>query len=177
MPKITEISDQSSNPGRVNVFIDGQFCCGIRKRTFQGMNLSPGDEITCEELKGKENFYWKQSYGEAAWKKEKVRIDKVKNLIGVIDNHLLVKVVGFGADTLELIEKHPDEKGKPDLDISTNENPDVVLLKVEVTGTERLRGTGYWVRPDKLEYAENHPDEDVWIVFALCRTTGTICFY
>lgn len=164
MPKITEISDQSSNPGRVNVFIDGQFCCGIRKRTFQGMNLSPGDEITCEELKGKENFYWKQSYGEAAWKKEKVRIDKVKNLIGVIDNHLLVKVVGFGADTLELIEKHPDEKGKPDLDISTNENPDVVLLKVEVTGTERLRGTGYWVRPDKLEYAENHPDEDVWIV-------------
>lgn len=164
MPGITRISDQADNPDRVSVFIDGQFCCGIRKRTFQGMNLSVGDEISCDALKEKENFYWKLSYGETAWKKEKFRIDKVKNVIETIDEQLLVKVVGFGADTDQLIEKHPDEKGKPDLDISTKETPGTVLLKVEVTGTERLRGTGYWVRPDKLEYAESHPEEDVWIV-------------
>ncbi len=119
MAKITRISDQASNPDRVSVFIDGSFCCGIRKRTFQGMHLKVGDEISCDHLKEKESFYWKQSYGEAAWKKEKVRIDKVKNLIEGIDDRLLVKVAGFGADTDELIEKHPDEKGKPDLYIST----------------------------------------------------------
>jgi hypothetical protein len=164
MPRITRISDQASNPDRVSVFIDGQFCCGIRKRTFQGMNMKVGDEISCEELKEKESFYWKQSYGEAAWKKEKVRIDKVKNVIEAIDERLLVKVVGFGADTDQLIEKHPDEKGKPDLDVSSKQAPETVLIKVEVTGTERSRGSGYWVRPDKLEYAENHPEEDVWIV-------------
>jgi hypothetical protein len=126
--------------------------------------MKVGDEISCEELKEKESFYWKQSYGEAAWKKEKVRIDKVKNVIEAIDERLLVKVVGFGADTDQLIEKHPDEKGKPDLDVSSKQAPETVLIKVEVTGTERSRGSGYWVRPDKLEYAENHPEEDVWIV-------------
>lgn len=25
-----------------------------------------------------------------------------------------------------------------------------------------MRGEGYWIRPDKLEYAENHPDETVY---------------
>lgn len=164
MPKITRISDQKANPDKVSIYIDNEFCCGIRKRTFQGMNLNVGDEISCAELKERENFYWKKSYGETAWKKEKVRINKVKEKIETVDERLLIKVVGFGADTDELIEKHPDEKGKPDLDIATKQNPDTVLLKVEVTGTERSRGTGYWVRPDKLEYAENHPAEDVWII-------------
>jgi hypothetical protein len=165
MPKITTIEEQFHDPDRLSIFIDGTFCAGVRKRTFQATGLKVGDEITCEELKGKENFVWKQLYGKPAWKKEKVRIEKVSDLIKKTNENALVKIVGFGADSEELIKEHPEEKGKPDIDIMHKEKPDTTLIKVEVTGTERMReGSDYWVRPDKLEYAENHPDEDVWIV-------------
>jgi len=163
MPKITAVKYQKDTRERLNVYIDGVYCTSVRTRTFKAMGLKTGDEITCEELKKKENFFWKQAYGEEAWNKEKVRITAVKSLIESANKDIFVKVVGFGADSNEMIEKHPDEKGKPDLDIFNKADLETVLLKIEVTGTEIMRGTDYWVRPDKLEYAENHPDEDVWI--------------
>jgi hypothetical protein len=164
MSRISKITEPPHKPDRVWIFIDGKYCASLRRRTFQGMGLKVNDEITCEELKEKENFHWKQAYGEEAWKKEKVRLDAVKQLIENIDENISVHVVGFGADSTEMIEEHPEEKGKPDLDIEKKDTPGAVLIKAEVTGTERLRGEGYWVRPDKIEYAENHPDEDVWII-------------
>lgn len=170
MAKITKITPQQRDPERVNVFVDYDYCCSIRKRTFQAMNLQVGSEISCEELRKRETFFWKQAYGENAWKREKVRIDKIKPLIEGIDKRVEVKLVGFGADTTELIEKHPDEMGKPDIDIVLKDQPDIQVCKVEVTGTERARaGEGYWVRLDKISYAERHPEEDVWIAlhFAL----------
>lgn len=163
MPKITRITRQQANPDRLSIYIDGAFCTGVRERTFQAMGLREGDEISCAELKEKENFFWKQSYQDK-WKNEKVRIEKVAELIKGIDANALVKIVGFGADTVVLIKEHPDEKGKPDIDVMHKMKPEITLLKVEVTGTERMRGDDFWVRPDKLEYAENHPDEDVWII-------------
>lgn len=51
--RITRITDQVSNSERVSVYINHEFCVGIRKRTFQGMNLEVGSEITCDELKEK----------------------------------------------------------------------------------------------------------------------------
>lgn len=163
MPKITSITEQKSNADRLNIFIDGEFCTGVRKRTFQAMNLKVGDEISCDSLKEQESFFWKQAYQDV-WKDEKVRIEKVAKLIERIDEQALVKIVGFGADTEMLIKEHPDEKGKPDIAVMHRLKPGITLLKVEVTGTERMRGADYWVRPDKIEYAENHPDEDVWII-------------
>ena len=176
MSKITAIKEQKSRPDRVSIFIDGNFCVGVRKRTFQAMGLEVGAEITCEQLKEKEIFFWKQTYGEEAWKKEKVRIDKVSNLIKSIDENVLIKIVGFGADSEKLIKEHPEEKGKPDIDVLHKDKPEITLLKVEVTGTERMRGTDYWVRPDKLEYAENHPDEDVWIIMHFSEPSEIFIF-
>jgi len=163
MPKITGISPQKSNSERLSIYIDGSFCTGVRKRTFQAMNLNIGDEISCEKLKEQENFFWKQAYQDV-WKNEKVRIAKVAKLVESIDESVLVKIVGFGADTEVLIKEHPDEKGKPDIDVTHKLKSEITILKIEVTGTERMRGSDFWVRPDKIEYAENHPEEDVWII-------------
>lgn len=163
MPRITKIEDQKSNSERVSVFIDNTFCVGIRKRTFQAMKYKVGDEISCEQLKEEENFFWKKAYQkEGAWEKEKVRIERIKQLIEAIDERIEVTIVGFGADSNEIIKEHPDEKGVPDLNIVLKDNPETVVMKVEVTGTESLRGEGYWVRPDKIEYALNNPQEIVW---------------
>lgn len=64
------------------------------------MGLYEGMNMTCEELKNKENFFWKQMYNEDSWKKEKVRLNKVKEYIKSIDinGKIEVKEVGFGAD-------------------------------------------------------------------------------
>lgn len=47
---------------------------------------------------------------------------------------------------------------------------------VEVTGTDTMRGTTYWVRPDKIEYANQHPDEDVWICLHFNKPTEKFVF-
>lgn len=150
---------------RVWVYIDGQYCASIRKRTFDGMGLYEGMIITAEELKEKENYFWKQMYNMESWKKEKVRLDIVKNYIESIDiyNQIEVKEVGFGADTELMLDYHPEEAGSPDLCVKykTSNNP---FMFIEVSGTDTMAGEEYWVRPDKLEYAKRHPEKDIWII-------------
>lgn len=165
MPKITKI-EHKADRDRFWVYVDGQYCCSIRARTFPAIGLQLGQEITCAEIEELEKFHWKNAYGRAAWDKEKVRLDRIKAVIEGFDPRLSVRVTGFGADTNEFIPLHPEEAGKPDLEVGVK-GEDRLLALVEVTGTERFRGGNpptYWVRPDKLAYASNHPKEDVWIV-------------
>ena len=54
MLKITKIVAQSSNPNRVNIFVDDNFLTGIDKFTWISHNLKIGSDISnklCEELK------------------------------------------------------------------------------------------------------------------------------
>ena len=163
MPTITKIAPRPERE-RVWVYVDGQFCHSIRERTFPAMGLHVGRQISCDEIKELEKFHWKHAYGEAAWQKEKVRLQKVKALIEAVDQRLAVNITGFGAGTDAFIAAHPKESGKPDIEVAAKDNARAILLMVEVTGTEAMRGSDYWIRPDKLHYAQNHPDEDVWII-------------
>lgn len=160
MPRITEIRYKSDRQ-RHWVFIDGDFCTSIRARTFPALNLTEGMEITCQEVKDMEKFHWKRQYGPASWKREQVRLDRAEQVIAEVSQRLGTKIVGFGAGSTELIEEHPEESGSPDLDVFCDGE---LLMKVEVTGTEVKRGRDYWVRPDKLKYAQNHPETEVWIM-------------
>jgi len=170
VPKITKIlhrpSIEPEKEGRVWIYVDNEYCCSVRTRIFPAMNLHEGDEIlSCENIKEREKFFWKKVYGPDSWEKEKVRIGRVKNIIEGIDPRVSVKITGFGADSTEFIAEHPPESGKPDLEIVSKQNIQLTLMQVEVTGTEMMRGTAaYWVRPDKLNYAINHPDEDIWVI-------------
>ena len=145
------------------IYVDGNYCTSIGARTFTALNLTVGQEITCDSVKDLENFHWKNAYGQAAWDKEKVRLDLVKALIESLDSRVRVDIVGFGANTNEFIAELPKEAGKPDLEVNTK-NGSVPVLIVEVTGTEVMRGDTYWVRPDKLVYAKNHQDQDGWLI-------------
>lgn len=165
MPRITRFSHNAEKQ-RVYIYVDGQYCTSVRERTFPALGLKVGQEISCAEIVELEKFHWKNAYGQAAWDKEKVRLDRIKAVIEGFDPRLSVAVTGFGANTNEFIALHPEEAGKPDLEVSVK-GQDRLLALVEVTGTERFRGGNprtYWVRPDKLAYARNHPDQDVWIV-------------
>lgn len=162
MPKITNIVFKQDHQ-RYWIFVDGAYCTSIRERTFSALNLRIGQQIGCDQVKELESHHWKHAYGETAWAKEKVRLNKVKSLIEQLDGRVTVEIIGFGADSEDFISGHPSESGKPDMAVKTSAGQTAVLL-VEVTGTEVMRGQTYWVRPDKLDYAKAHPAEDVWLI-------------
>lgn len=164
MGKITKIEHNPAKQ-RYFIYVDERYCTSIRARTFPAMLLAVGQTITCEELKEREKFFWKQAYGQAAWKKEGVRLHKVKALIEAMDARIVANIVGFGAGSTELIPEHPKEAGAPDIEVRTTDLArSVIVLVVEVTGTEQMRGATYWVRPDKLAYAKAHVEQDVWLI-------------
>ncbi len=175
MSKITKI-EYKKDRQRYWIFVDQNYCCSIRERTFQGMDLFIGQEISCEKIKEMESFYWKEKYGKKAWEKEKIRLNKVKNFIELIDSRILAKITGFGADTTNYIRSHPKETGRPDIEIVLKDDQSVILLFVEVSGTEKKRGNDYWIRPDKLQYCQNHPDKDVWILLHYALPEEKIVF-
>lgn len=168
MPKITKVYSMPPNPPRfpessVLVYIDGVKCRAVRERTWRAMGLKVGDEITCQELNERENFHWKRVYGASSWEKEKVRLQAVQKLLESVSSDIEIRITGFGAGNTDFIAAHPKESGRPDIEVCSRKNGQIVMF-VEVTGTERMRGSSYWVRPDKLSYAKNHPEADVWII-------------
>lgn len=177
MPNITEIRYMPDR-NKYWIYVDSIFCCSIRERTFPALKLYVGMTISCDEIKSLENFHWKRVYGPNSWKKENVRLVRIKNLIDQINPAVEAKIVGFGAGTSDFIEEHPPESGKPDIDVILKINPDVVVLSVEVTGTEVMRpGTNtYWVRPDKLNYMRKNPDQDVWIALHYSQPSELLVF-
>jgi hypothetical protein len=163
MPIITDIKFNQGASNRVWVFVDGEYCTSIRSRTFPALQLNIGDEITCQEIKKRENYVFKDLY-EDKWGEEKIRIDYIKKWFETYIPNLEIEKDGFGADTNEFIEGHPQESGGPDLKL-TLRGTDSIVIFLEVTGTKYKQGDDYWIRPDKIQYMQNHPEKDIW--FAL----------
>lgn len=141
------------------------------------MNLQLGSEASCEEVRFRESHHWKLEYAKSgAWAKEQVRIKRVQEAIEAIDGRVMAKAVGFGTSTPHLLLDHPDEKGRPDIDVVLRASGRV-LLSVEVTGTDQMRGKGLWLRPDKLDWADRHPEREVWYAFHYTRPAERIFFW
>jgi hypothetical protein len=92
----------------------------------------------------------------------KVELDYLKAWLKKYIQHIDVKITGFGTDSNEIIESHPDEKGEPDIQIVL-EGTSTIVIFLEVTGTEFKRGNDYWVRPDKIDYIQKYSEKDIWI--------------
>lgn len=174
MGKITNIQEnKGTNKDRVYVFIDNEYCISIRARTWLAFKLQINDIADCEEIKKKEKLFWKQLYGKDSWKKEKVRLHYVSKWLEKYIPNIDIKITGFGANTTELIEEHPDEKGEPDMQILLK-NTNTIVLFLEVTGTEQKRGTDYWIRPDKIDYIQKHFNKDIWVALHYADTREII---
>jgi len=174
MGKITIIqNNKGPKQDRVHVYIDGKYCISIRERTWAAFNLKINDDANCEDLIKKEKFIWKQLYGQDSWEKEKVRLHYVSKWLKKYIPNIDVRITGFGANTTELIEEHPEEKGEPDMQIMLK-NTNTIVLFLEVTGTEHKRGSDYWIRPDKIDYIQNHPNKDIWVALHYADTKKII---
>ncbi len=86
-----------------------------------------------------------------------------------------VEIIGFGADSLELILEHPPEHGSPDLLIKCKKS-EKEILQLEVTGTDYARGdkSELWLRPDKIRFAKRHPEIDYWAAIIIDRKINIV---
>lgn len=150
---------------RYEIRIEGERPFWVRGRTFNGLGIKTGDQISRAELEEREKYVFKLVYARL-WGKEKERLKAVSEFIKSIDPQIRIEVTGFGAQTDKFIEAHPEEQGKPDLTVYLNRYHNLALILVEVTGSDRMQDPPtYWIRPDKIEYMRNHREIDIW--FAL----------
>jgi hypothetical protein len=73
-----------------------------------------------------------------------------------------VWVTGLMADSEEYTPETATEAGIPDL-MARKEGMEVFI---EVTGQPKAPRT-MWIRPDKIQYADKHPDKEVWLAFVV----------
>lgn len=174
MSRVTRIVPRPDR-GKVWIYVDDSFCTSVRERTFPALDLAVGMNITCDELKARESFIWKRLY-QGSWQAEKSRLRRVSEIIENLPLQVQTNVVGFGADSTDMIKEHPEESGAPDLEliyIPTGE----LVARVEVTGTERYKGERkYWIRPDKIQYAREHRDVPTWIAVHFAKPEETLRF-
>jgi hypothetical protein len=101
--------------------------------------------------------FWKRHYKDK-WKEGNQRSKKIIDLINSWG--FRSEEFGFLATSEEYVKESPDEKGKPDWKIIVNQEKNIFL---ETTGTIKSRGKDdVWIRNDKFEFAENHPELECW---------------
>lgn len=180
MPRITNIQplpQEGSGDNRLLIWVDGEPCVRVRARTWPAFGLTVGSEASCDELRERDAYHWKFQYqAVGAWDKEQYRVRRVRQAVETIEPRVAAKVVGFGTGDPRLLPFHPVEHGRPDIDVVVAATGEVVL-SIEVTGTEQMRGTGLWLRPDKLEWAMRHPAAEVWYAFHYARPTERLLFW
>jgi len=99
--------------------------------------------------------YWKKIYA-GKWEEG---VNRGKKIISFVEpDGFEFEAHGFLAESTEYSKESPIEKGIPDYKVKDTN----VLL--ETTGTKHARlPNDVWIRNDKFEYAENHPDSDCWL--------------
>jgi hypothetical protein len=110
--------------------------------------------------------FWKNRY-KSYWGIAATKEEKVKTLIERECN-CSCKDAGLGTGQTTFLsgtaKSRGFEKGSSDLHVEKTN------IFVEVTGPNLDsvgKDAGLWVRPDKIEYAIRHPENDVWVVHVL----------
>lgn len=162
MPVITRLEPYIRKDGEdgIKVFVDGRYGMSARARLVPALGISVGDEVDLPDLITREKFFFKGHHS-GSWKAEKYRIGRVCDFLKWVEPGIQADVCGFGADSLDMILEHPKVPGSPDLKLS--DAAGTFLMNMEVTGTARRRGEGFWVRPDKIDWAQAHPNEEFWV--------------
>jgi len=110
--------------------------------------------------------YYRDVY-KKEWNNGSSRVELIKEMIqGVFPLKDMAIEIGFmGTSNQEILIGNPKghEKGEPDLLVKHKGKP---LFNGEVTGSYvNLRNGELWLRPDKVQWARNHPNPQTWAFF------------
>jgi len=164
MPKITQIKFNTMTK-RVAVYIDYHFCLSIRDNIWQKMGLTNGSEISSIELKQKERIIWKNLRKTNALGNSKQALLRVQYWFSKHMPNLEAQIIDFNLAQSD----RPSPESYPG--IGSNQRIRILLkrtvteiMTLEVASTEIRRGINYWIRAEKIDYAKNQYNRDVWIV-------------
>lgn len=104
--------------------------------------------------------FWKDKYNKGQWVGGVRRVKKVMEALK--SKGIDVEPYSDDALSTEYIDTTKHEKGEPDLKIKVGDNEEGILLEVTGPDINIPKEAGLWFRPDKFEFAENHPDKEVW---------------
>lgn len=112
---------------------------------------------------------WKKIYG-PDWPSGKRKVQKVIDALSTLG--IKAEAYGFMSLSTEYTPEHPPEKGAPDLKIVS------VEIYVEVTGPNISMSpqNDLWIRWDKFQYAEKHPEKEIWVAHILESENDLIRF-
>jgi len=152
MPKITQIRrDKTTN--RVSVYIDYRFCMSIRENVWQEMGLAENSDISCVELKQKERALWKQISKAQAIENSKQALLRIQQWFNKYLPNVEVRVIDFRLSDSSSARGY---LGRNDQNISLlHKETTTEIMTLEMASTEISRGINYWVRADKIDYAQN----------------------
>jgi hypothetical protein len=164
MPKITQIT-HNDKTDRVAVYIDFHFCASIKRFVWENMGLTEGSEISYSELHKKEALVWAQSNKKNPIFNSKHAINRTLVWLNRYLPNLDSRIIDFRFG----YSNRPSSVGYPN---TRNDQNISLLLKgtstevitLEVTSAEIQRGINYWVKADKIAYAQSQSDRDTWVV-------------
>ena len=163
MSKITQIQ-HDNRTGRVIVYVNYRFCASIRQNIWDEMNLREGSEITCSELHRREALIWRKSRKTDVMYPNKQAMKRTMQWLARYLPNLDAKIIDFKFDQgSNLSSNYPSVRNDQNISLYLKKT-NIEIMTLEVVSAEIQRGTSYWIRSDKLAYAQSQLNRDAWIV-------------
>ncbi len=110
--------------------------------------------------------YWREIY-KTEWHNGSLRVKIIKEMIqGIFPLKDLKIEEGFmGESNQEILIGNPvtHQKGEPDFYVKHRGK---TLFNVEITGSfVNIKDSEMWIRPDKVQWAKEHPEPRTWAFF------------
>jgi hypothetical protein len=164
MPKITLIKNDNKT-NRVAVYVDFHFCASVRQSIWEEMDLAEGSEISCSELHKKEALTWKQANKKNTIFNSKQAINCTMQWLNQYLPTLDARVIDFrfGYSSNPSSVSYPSTRNDQNISLLLK-GTSTEVITLEVASTEIQRGINYWVRADKIAYAQSQSSRDAWVV-------------
>lgn len=175
MPVITGFKANQDGTRRIVCLDDGREV-SVRERVFEALGFKKGMPATPEEIIRKDKFVWKHIYDSKEKRdQENLRVERAIDGLMYCDPRFVITKTGFGADSDAFIAHHPEVAGSPDLSVCDADGN--LILCLEVTGTKRMRGNDFWVRPDKIDWARKNPEIETWVALHYSEPREKMLFF
>jgi len=164
MSKITQIQTNKQT-GRVSVYIDYHFCVAIRQNIWGEMNLHEGSEISRAELRKQEAALWKKYNRLPSRRPIQQTMNRIVQWFSKYLPDLEGKIIDFRLDynNDKMVSNYSSTRNDQNINLFLKGTATEVIT-LEVAVAEIQRGTNYWVKTDKIVFAQSQLQKNAWVV-------------
>jgi hypothetical protein len=164
MPKITQIQYDNITK-RVLVYIDYRICTSMDQKTWHNLDLNEGSEISCQQLRQRKILAEKIPAEANFTNISSLAITRTARWLNKNLSNIEARIIDFryGRNDGGLSLNYPNTRNDQNISLVLKEtNTEIITL--EVSAVEMQCGINYWLREDKLRYAQNQSKRDGWVM-------------